>query len=113
MAPAYHPEWLVKFWLTTPGLNTVNPHYLLIVLGAAITVVWFLRKRKAPAEDVIGEEDQVFRHLLHRKKVIEGELARLEARLSGAEITEETFHKMKMDYQSHLAEVNRELKQYT
>ncbi|MBT2692979.1 hypothetical protein [Bacillus sp. ISL-55] len=113
MAPAYHPEWLVKFWLSTPGLNMVNPHYLLIFLTAVLIVVWFLRKRRKPAEDSISEEDQLFRHLLHRKKVIEGELVGLEARLSAAEITEENFNKMKLDYQSHLAEVEKELKQYT
>lgn len=113
MAPAYHPEWLVKLWLSTPGLNMVNPHYLLIFLTAVIIVVWFLRKRRKPAEDIISEEDQLFRHLLHRKKVIEGELAGLEARLSGEEITEENFEKLKLDYQSHLAEVDKELKQYT
>ncbi len=113
MAPAYHPEWLVNFWLTTPGLNMVNPHYLLIVLAAAITAVWFWRKRRKPAEDIIGEENQLFKHLLVRKKVIEAELAGLEARLSAAEITEEHFNKMKLDYQSHLAEVNKELEQYT
>ncbi|MBS8265299.1 hypothetical protein DYI25_12665 [Mesobacillus boroniphilus] len=113
MAPAYHPEWLVKFWLTTPGLNMVNPHYLLIALAAVIALVWFLRKRRMPAEDMIGEEDQLFKHLLLRKKVIEGELAGLEARLSAAEITEENYKLLKLDYQSHLAEVSKELEQYT
>lgn len=113
MAPAYHPEWLVNFWLNTPGLNMVNPHYLLIFLAAVIAVAWFLRKRRKPAEDIIGEEDQLFKHLLLRKKVIEGELAGLEARLSAAEITGEHFEKLKLDYQSHLAEVDKELKQYT
>ena len=113
MAPAYHPEWLVNFWLTTPGVNMVNPHYLLIVLAAVIALVWFMQKRKAPAKDSIGEEDQLFKHLLLRKKVIEGELAGLEARLSSAEITEERYSEIKLDYQSHLAEVNKELEQYT
>ncbi|ESU30954.1 hypothetical protein G3A_19235 [Bacillus sp. 17376] len=113
MAPAYHPEWLVDFWLSTPGLNMVNPHYLLIFLAAVIAVAWFLGKRRKPAEDIIGEEDQLFKHLLLRKKMIEGELAGLEARLSAAEITEEHFEKLKLDYQSHLAEVNQKLKQYT
>lgn len=113
MAPAYHPAWLVKFWLTTPGLNLVNPHYLLIVLGAVIAVSWFLRKRRKPADDIIDEEDQLFKHLLLRKKVIEGELAGLEAKLSAAEITQENFKKLKLDYQSHLAEVDKELQQYT
>ena len=113
MAPAYHPEWLVNFWLATPGLNMVNPHYLLIVLGAAIAIVWYSRRRRKLAEDINGEEDQLFRHLLHRRKVIEGELAGLETRLSAAEITEENFHKLKFEYQSHLAQVNKELKQYT
>jgi hypothetical protein len=113
MTPAYHPEWLVNFWLSTPGLNMVNPHYLLIVLAAVISVVWFLRKRTAPSEEIISEEDQLFRHLLHRKKVIEGELAGLEARLSAAEINEEHFNKMKLAYQGQLAQVDKELKQYT
>lgn len=113
MAPAYHPEWLVRFWLTTPGLNLVNPHYLLIVLAAVIVLVWFLRKRRVPAEDIGRDEDQLFKHLLIRKKVIEAELDRLEARLSAAEITEENFKKMTLDYQGHLAKVNKELEQYT
>ncbi|WP_226085539.1 MULTISPECIES: gas vesicle protein GvpG [Mesobacillus] len=113
MTPAYHPEWLVKFWLTTPGFNMVNPHYLLIVIAAVIGVVWFVQKRKAPSEKIISEEDQLFIHHLHRKKVIERELAVLEARLAEAEITEENFNKMKNEYQSHLAQVNKELKQYT
>ena len=113
MVPAYHPEWLVNFWLSTPGLNMVNPHYMLIVLAAVIIVVWFLRKKRMPAEDIISEEDQLFKHLLLRKKVIEGELAGLEARLSAAEITEEHFKKMELDYHRHLAEVNKELEQYT
>jgi hypothetical protein len=112
MVPAYHPEWLVNFWLSTPGLNMVNPHYLLIVLGAVIALAWFLRKQRKPAVDIIAEEDQLFKHLLLRKKVIEGELAGLEARLSAAEITEENFKKLKLDYQGHLAEVNKELEQY-
>lgn len=112
MAPAYHPEWLVKFWLMTPGLNILNPHYLLIVLAVAIALIWFLRRRRMPAEDIIGEEDQLFKHLLLRKKVIEEELSGLEGKLVSSEITDEKYETLKLDYESRLDQVQKELQQY-
>ncbi|RSD27827.1 hypothetical protein [Mesobacillus subterraneus] len=113
MGPAYHPEWLVTFWLTTPGLNLLNPHYVLIVLAVILAAGWFMKKRRTKAAEILDEEDQVFKHLLLKKKVIEQQLQELEARLMAAEVTEESFRKMKQDYHSHLDQVNKELEQYT
>ncbi|WP_079510140.1 hypothetical protein [Mesobacillus jeotgali] len=112
MAPAYHPEWLVNFWLAAPGLNLLNPHFVLIFFGAVVTLNWFYqRKNRSAPEDT--EEEQLFRHLLLRKKVIEEELAGLPGRLVSAEITEETFNNRKLEYHRQLTEVNKELEQYT
>jgi hypothetical protein len=114
MAPAYHPEWLVNFWLATPGLNLLNPHYVLIFLGAAVALNWFYqRKKRLAAEEVITEEEQLFKHLLLKKKVIETELAGLQGRLISAEMTKETFNNRKLEYHRQLNEVNKELEQYT
>lgn len=60
----------------------------------------------------MGEEDQLFRHLLHRKKVIEEQLAGLEGKHAASEITEEKYKKLKQDYESHLDQVNKGLEQY-
>ncbi|CAM3976721.1 hypothetical protein [Mesobacillus thioparans] len=113
MAPAYHPEWLVNFWLSTPGLNLLNPHYVLMFLGVVLFLLWLFQRKRVAAHEVIGEDEKLFRHLLLRKKVIEEELAGLEGRLGSAEITEKIFNKRKLDYQGQLDQVNKELEQYT
>ncbi|MBT2680773.1 hypothetical protein J7E38_17315 [Bacillus sp. ISL-35] len=113
MAPAYHPEWLVNFWLTTPGLNLLNPHFVLTFLGVVIALLWFLKRKRTGALEVVDDNEKLFRHLLQRKRVIEEELARLDGRLSSTEIIEEIFIERKLDYQGQLDQVNKELKQYT
>lgn len=112
MAPAYHPEWLVNFWLTSPGLNLLNPHYVLMFLVVVIALLWFFQRKRTAVHEVIDDNEKLFRHLLLRKKVIEEELAGLEGRLGSAGMTEEINKKM-LDYQGRLDQVNKELEQYT
>jgi hypothetical protein len=112
MAPAYHPEWLVNFWMTTPGLNLLNPHYVLMFLVVVIALLWFFQRKRTAVHEVIDENEKLFRHLLLRKKVIEEELAGLEGRLGSTEMTEE-INKRMLDYQGRLDQVNKELEQYT
>lgn len=109
MGPAYHPEWLVSFWLSTPVLNLLNPHYLLIILGASILIRFFLKK-KAENSDT---EDQRFRHLLAKKNVIEEQLSGLEEKFKAVEMTKEDYMKSVKDYQKLLEQVKEELQQYT
>lgn len=111
MAPAYHPEWLVNSWLTTPGLNLLNPHYVLMFLVVVSALLWFFQRKRTAVNEVIDDNEKLFRHLLLRKKVIEEELAGLEGRLGSAEMTEE-INKRMLDYQGRLDQVNKELEQY-
>jgi len=114
LGPAYHPEWLVTFWLTTPVLNALNPHYLLIIIAAVIGSSYFIRKKRSSNEEEFPEkEEQMFKHLLLRKNVIEEQLDGLEAKLKAAEINDEDYEKLFNDYQRHLNEVKKELQQYT
>jgi len=34
--PPFHPEWLVRFWLETPGLNRLEPHLTLMIVVVCI-----------------------------------------------------------------------------
>jgi hypothetical protein len=113
MGPAYHPEWLVTFWLTTPGLNWLNPHYLLILLAVGIVVRHFYKKRTADIIDIPDTEDQRFKHLLLRKNVIEEQMGGLDGKLKSAEITEEDYARKLKEYHIHLDQVKKELQQYT
>ncbi len=109
MGPAYHPEWLVTFWLSTPVLNALNPHYLLMILAAAIFIRLFMKKKNV----TLDIEDQHFRHLLAKKNVIEEQLAGIERKLMADEITNENYAQTVKAYQTHLEQVKEELKQYT
>ena len=113
MGPAYHPEWLVTFWLTTAGLNWLNPHYLLIILTAGMIVRHYMKKKNAPEVEIPDTEDQRFKHLLLRKNVIEEQMGGLDKKLKAAEINEEDFSKKMKDYHTHLEQVKKELQQYT
>ena len=112
MGPAFHPEWLGTFWLSTPVLDVLNPHYLLII-SAGIMIWYLIRKKRGSNEDISGKEDQLFKHLFIRKNVIEEQLAGLEAKLKAAEINKEDYAKLFNDYQNHLEQVKKELQQYT
>lgn len=113
MGPAYHPEWLVTLWLTTPGLNWLNPHYVLIFLGAGLVVRYFMKRRDTEAVENPDAEDLRFKHLLLRKKVIEEQMEGLEAKRNAGEITESEFAEKVLEYRSHLEQVTHELQQYT
>lgn len=109
MGPAYHPEWLVTFWLSTPVLNALNPHYLLMILAAAIFMLLFMKKKKV----TLDVEDQHFKHLLAKKNVIEEQLAEIEKKLMADEKTNENYAQTVKAYHTHLEQVKEELKQYT
>ncbi|MEH7886095.1 hypothetical protein V7654_17480 [Bacillus sp. JJ1609] len=109
MGSAYHPEWLVTFWLSTPLLNALNPHYLLMILAAAIFIRLFMKKKNV----TLDIEDQHFRHLLAKKNVIEEQLAGIERKLMADEITNEIYAQTVKAYLTHLEQVKKELQQYT
>jgi hypothetical protein len=113
MGPAYHPDWLVSFWLSTPGLNWLNPHYLLIILAAVFVLRYFIKRGTENQSEPPDTEDVRFKHFLLRKKVIEEQMAGLEVKRKAAEITEEDFLRKLKDYQNQLEQVKNELQQYT
>lgn len=75
--PAFHPSWLVTFWLTTPGLNKVDPHLFLGILAALVIVFYFYKRKKNQGFQIDKDEEQ-FQHLLSKKKLIEQELLKLD-----------------------------------
>lgn len=113
MGPAYHPEWLVTFWLSTPGLDRLNPHYLLIVLAAGLIVLHFLRRKPVIHEGLEDREEQAFKHLLLRKSVIEEQIGALEGKIKAGDIPEADLTKKLEEYQHHLEQVKKELQEYS
>lgn len=110
--PPYHPEWLVTFWLTTPGLNKLDPHVTLLLIFIVIISFIIIKRRKDKIHIVDGQEEK-FQHLLNRKKVIEIEMKDLNTQLQNNRISYEQFSKKKNELERHLQHTLNELKQYT
>lgn len=110
--PAYHPEWVIRFWFGTPGLRELNPHYTLFFLAIILLgVIYFKRKQVlVPQPDV--EEDR-FKHLLMKKNVIEKQMAELELRRVQNNIPEEQYKEKLKEFQKHLEHTKQELHQFT
>lgn len=110
--PAFHPEWLITFWLTTPVFRSLEPHATLAVLLAIVIGVWFYfwKKKRITAPD---EQEVYFQHLLRQKQVIEQKLEQLEEMLGKGEITNEAYDKKRLDYYQVLEKVKEDLIQFT
>lgn len=110
--PAFHPDWLISFWLGTPILNKLDPHVILIFLVAFILIGLFSRRKRMQKQEPDIDEKQ-FQLLLKKKAVIEEQMTRLEIQKKQGEITEEQYAKTIAEYKQHLDGVKRELLQYT
>ncbi|PLR98212.1 hypothetical protein [Bacillus sp. T33-2] len=110
--PAFHPEWLVTFWLTTPGLNLLNPHYLLIFIAIFTLGMYFFRKQRV-AVQVPDEDEKRFKHLLMKKTVIEKQVDELEESRKQGSLTEEKYEQKAKELEKHLDQVKKELLHYT
>lgn len=109
--PAFHPEWIVTFWLTTPVLNRIDPHLVSGLLVAALFVAYYVRRKRKPVVKVDTQEEQ-FQLLMARRKLLEKELDELnqESKLNGTEI--EQYIKKKEELEKHLILTNKKIEQY-
>lgn len=110
--PAYHPEWLIRFWFGTPGLNRLDPHLTLAFLG--ITLILFLYVMKKRTADIQPDaEEERFRHLLAKRKIIEEQMAELSAVREQEQISDEQYTGKMAEFQKHLERTRQELRQFT
>ncbi|WP_077211323.1 hypothetical protein [Bacillus dakarensis] len=109
--PAFHPEWIVTFWLTTPGINKIDPHLVLAVVLAAIGVYVF--KIRAVKTNKMEKDEEQFKYLLSKKNVIEKELKELERQCLEHCITDEQFKNKKRELEKYLVVTEQELQQFT
>lgn len=109
--PAFHPEWIVTFWLSTPGLNKVDPHLLLLTVITLLVSVYFYKRRRNGIPQPDAEEEK-FQHLLTTKQVLEKELLELEG-LSEQGISNEQYLKKKQELEKHLDLTKQRLQQFT
>lgn len=109
--PAFHPEWLVTFWLTTPGINKIDPH--LILAAILVTLGWYVFKIKALKTNLVDSEEEQFKHLFTRKNVIEKELTELERQCQEQRISKEHYQNKKSELEKYLASTEQELQQFT
>lgn len=110
--PAFHPEWLVTFWLTTPVLNRIEPHLFSLLLIIALFVAYYVRRKKKPIAKVDSEEEQ-FQLLLTRRKLLEQELKELGQEDEVNHPHDEQFIKKKQELEKHLSLTNEKLQQFT
>lgn len=110
--PAFHPDWLVTFWLTTPVLNRLNPHITLIIVVSVLFVVFFSRK-KYRVKAVPDPEEERFKLLIYRKQMIEKELTKLASESVNATSPDEQVAQKKTELERMLDRTTKELQQYT
>jgi hypothetical protein len=110
--PAYHPEWMIQFWFGTPGLRALNPHYTLFFLTIVMIGFLYFKKRKVVIEKP-DEDEERFKHLLTKKKVIEKQMAELKQVHEQNKITDEQYQKKLTEFKKHLDQTSHELQQFT
>lgn len=108
--PPFHPEAVVTFWLTTPGLNVLDPHLTLTVIACLAIFIFFKKKKKrAP----IDSEEQMFQALLQKRKILESQLVDLENDRVNGKISVNHYEKNVNEYKKQLEKVKKELIQFT
>jgi hypothetical protein len=110
--PAYHPEWIIRFWFGTPGIRELNPHYTLFFLTIIIIGFLYFKKKKVVIER-LDEDEERFKHLLTKKKVIEKQMAELKQHREQDKITDEQYRQKLTEFQKHLDQTSEELHQFT
>jgi hypothetical protein len=110
--PAYHPEWVIRFWFGTSGLRELNPHYTLFFLALIIIGFLYFKKKKVVVEK-LDEDEERFKHLLTKKKVIEKQMATLNLQYEQNNITDEQYRQKITEFQKHLEQTSHELHQFT
>ncbi|MGA8942804.1 MAG: hypothetical protein WB502_08845 [Thermoactinomyces sp.] len=110
--PPFHPEWLVTFWLSTPGLNRLDPHMvLLLATGGFIGFYLYRKNRKLKAEPEWEEER--FQQLMTRKKRLEQDLEELEREHGKGEIASDCYLKKRQELEMRLEMTEHQLRQFT
>ena len=111
--PPYHPEWIIRFWFSTPGLRSVDPHLTLAIITILVAgVIFFMRRKRQPLGQADPEEARL-KHLLAKQKVIRQQMAELEKNLNGEAITPEAYSLKRKEYEKHLERTEQELRQFT
>jgi hypothetical protein len=110
--PAFHPEWLIRFWFGTPGLNRLDPHLTLALL-AIVSILFLYVKRKVSAHTQPDADEERFKHLLAKQRIIEGQMAELSASRDQKLISDELYEGKMAEFQKHLDRTRQELRQFT
>jgi hypothetical protein len=110
--PAFHPEWLIRFWFTTPGLNRLDPHITLALL-AAVLILFLYVKRKQTAYIQPDADEERFKHLLAKQRIIEKQMDELSASREQKQISDELYEGKMAEFRKHLERTRQELRQFT
>lgn len=109
--PPFHPDWLVNFWLTTTGINKLNPHLVLITLLVTIAGVYFYKRKQSMGKKQDTEEVH-FQYLIKKKTMLEDKLTEITTECKHGNISKEVFLKKKTELEKHLELTRTELQQY-
>lgn len=109
--PAFHPEWLVTFWLTTPGINKLDPHLTsLFLVGILIVIIVVKMKKRKAALVPLDSDEEHFQRLVKEKGIIEGKLTELEQDRGG--LSDEQYAKKRIELEEHLNKTTEALKYF-
>lgn len=110
--PVFHPEWLVTFWLTTPGLNRLNPHIVLLLAAVCFIGFYLYRKKRVLSAEPDREEER-FQQLMEKKNLLERDLRELERAHDQKEIVDGQYLKKREELEMRLEMTKYELRQFT
>jgi hypothetical protein len=110
--PAFHPEWLIRFWFGTPGLNRLDPHLTLTLMAIALFVYLYV-KRKRTADPQLDADEERFKHLLAKQRIIERQMDELKDSHEQKQIGDKIYKEKMNQYQKHLDRTRQELRQFT
>lgn len=110
--PVFHPEWLVTFWLTTPGLNRLNPHIVLLLAAVCFIGIYLYRKKRILSAEADREEDR-FQQLVKKRNLLERDLRELERARDHKEIANNRYLKKREELEMRLEMTKHELRQFT
>lgn len=116
-APPFHNPGHLRMWAQSP-LHRFNPHVLLIILLAIIFAGisyygYFKRKDRLEAERIGSDkEEQAFKHLMAKQKVIMDKILELEETHGNGEMSEEDYLAKLQAYKQHLVQVKLNLRKF-
>ncbi|WP_366924569.1 hypothetical protein MFMK1_001554 [Metallumcola ferriviriculae] len=114
-SPEFHNVGHVRFWGDS-ALSGIDAHlfvFLFIIIPlCAVGFLLYKHKQKAKeGDDPGGKEEEIFHHLVTRQKSLMKMIQQLEEQRGKSQLNEETYQKLKDEYNRRLSKVEAKLEE--